>query len=650
MKTRPQYTSVFDAIGNRTQAKVTEPGNSSLDRVWDYTVDKLNRYTSVDGPRRLDLMGYTTSGAASLVYTGAASPGLSGTLQPSSTAGPFFRVLPDWSGTGIVAEVGTLNSVDKSLYLPPKPETLSYDADGNLTGDGRFAYTYDGENRLIRVEKAVGIPVAPGLGIDGVWYYEYDYLGRRIRKLRRTIVIEEMMTMNKASGEGGNEGGGETNSLGGGGEMGEMGPIVEELRFMYDGWVLMEELSGTNAVVRSYVHGPDLSASLGGAGGIGGTAFQVNAATASSTNTRWFTFDPQGNVTDLREVAANTRWASVEYGPFGEPTIAPGTNGGQFKLRFSSKYFDEETGFSDFGKRYYNSSTGRWINRDPAQESIGGANLFAYVDNYPTASFDPVGLSGRSSSGTGRLDLGSVDELKRGGGCSYIFTIKVDAVGFDYSSSSGLVTSIAKNQSGLVGHTWVRLEGNGQVIEGGHSGETGDASRDPSITHKDFLTFNGGVVALAAMSPGAARPMAIKEADPANPLRWLRYIYEDGHWAPGAGGHTKVTSECSWSISKSEYEATKRRIDELRASGGSGLKKYGLTGMQCTSTAAKIAQYAGVFVDPYTTLTFPSSMSLAGQSVRLWSDAQYSTLRFALPDKMQDVMSSAGGGKKKVCK
>ncbi|MFO0859702.1 MAG: RHS repeat-associated core domain-containing protein [Phycisphaerales bacterium] len=386
-----QYLYTFDAIGNRTQAKVMEPGSSSLDRVWDYTVDKLNRYTSVDGPRRLDVMGYTTSGAASLVYTGAASPGLSGTLQPSSTAGPFFRVLPDWSGTGIVAEVGTLNSVDKSLYLPPKPETLSYDADGNLTGDGRFTYTYDGENRLIRVEKAVGIPVAPGLGIDGVWYYEYDYLGRRIRKLRRTIVIEEMMTMNNMSGEGGNEGGGETNSLGGGGEMGEMGPIVEELRFMYDGWVLMEELSGTNAVVRSYVHGPDLSSSLGGAGGIGGTAFQVDAATASSTNTRWFTFDPQGNVTDLRSVSDNSRWATMEYGPFGEPLIGAGTNGDQFKLRFSGKYFDEETGFNYFGYRYYNASTGRWVNRDPIEER-GGANCYAMVRNNPVYSIDILGL------------------------------------------------------------------------------------------------------------------------------------------------------------------------------------------------------------------------------------------------------------------
>ena len=29
------------------------------------------------------------------------------------------------------------------------PEDFSYDADGNLTNDGRFAYTWDGENRLV---------------------------------------------------------------------------------------------------------------------------------------------------------------------------------------------------------------------------------------------------------------------------------------------------------------------------------------------------------------------------------------------------------------------------------------------------------------------------------------------------------------------
>ena len=37
-------------------------------------------------------------------------------------------------------------------WVPGTPETFSYDWDGNLTGDGRWTYTWDAENRLVRVE------------------------------------------------------------------------------------------------------------------------------------------------------------------------------------------------------------------------------------------------------------------------------------------------------------------------------------------------------------------------------------------------------------------------------------------------------------------------------------------------------------------
>ena len=36
------------------------------------------------------------------------------------------------------------------------PEIFGYDADGNLTSDGRWTYTYDAENRPITAETAAG--------------------------------------------------------------------------------------------------------------------------------------------------------------------------------------------------------------------------------------------------------------------------------------------------------------------------------------------------------------------------------------------------------------------------------------------------------------------------------------------------------------
>ena len=46
------------------------------------------------------------------------------------------------------------------------------------------------------------------------------------------------------------------------------------------------------------------------------------------------------------------------------------------------------------GLRYYSPELGRWVNRDPIEES-GGRNLYAFVKNAPVSSFDILGLKGR---------------------------------------------------------------------------------------------------------------------------------------------------------------------------------------------------------------------------------------------------------------
>lgn len=40
---------------------------------------------------------------------------------------------------------------------------------------------------------------------------------------------------------------------------------------------------------------------------------------------------------------------------------------------------------------YYDPSTGRFLNRDPLEEDIGGLNLYAYVENQPISVVDPIG-------------------------------------------------------------------------------------------------------------------------------------------------------------------------------------------------------------------------------------------------------------------
>jgi RHS repeat-associated protein len=58
---------------------------------------------------------------------------------------------------------------------------------------------------------------------------------------------------------------------------------------------------------------------------------------------------------------------------------------------FSTKRYDEQTGISYYGYRYYSPCTGRWITRDPLGE-LGGINLYGFVGNNPVNWVDQKGL------------------------------------------------------------------------------------------------------------------------------------------------------------------------------------------------------------------------------------------------------------------
>ena len=60
-----------------------------------------------------------------------------------------------------------------------EPDNFTYDADGNLLGDGVWNYTWDAENRLIKMEtvetRGESMPVQK-------LNFTYDYMGRRTTK------------------------------------------------------------------------------------------------------------------------------------------------------------------------------------------------------------------------------------------------------------------------------------------------------------------------------------------------------------------------------------------------------------------------------------------------------------------------------------
>jgi len=136
---------------------------------------------------------------------------------------------------------------------------------------------------------------------------------------------------------------------------------------------------------------------MGGAGDIGGL-LAIEDLREGWKGTFHPSFDGNGNLMALHEASTGNMVAAYEYDPFGNPVRTSGVYAKENPIRFSGKYFDNETSLSYFGFRYYNASLGRFINRDPLEER-GGWNLYKYLkqgasDPYAGAS----GVQGTSWS------------------------------------------------------------------------------------------------------------------------------------------------------------------------------------------------------------------------------------------------------------
>ena len=80
------------------------------------------------------------------------------------------------------------------------------------------------------------------------------------------------------------------------------------------------------------------------------------------------------------------------YDAFGNTIAKFGPLADFFRHRFSTKYFDAETGLYYYGYRFYHLVLMRWLNRDPIEEE-GGLNLYEFCDNSPVVAIDHLGQS-----------------------------------------------------------------------------------------------------------------------------------------------------------------------------------------------------------------------------------------------------------------
>jgi RHS repeat-associated protein len=368
-----QFEYGFDDIGNRKTMSAGGDASGVGLRTAGYANDNLNRILQRSVPGFLSVVGTADSASTVTLWTDPTAgsnvfPGDRVGFSRTSRKGQYFRGElalknedgPLWLSITNQAIMNNANNPDLfstnigSVFLPQTPETFGYDTDGNLTNDGRFSYTWDAENRLVNIKTRTAV------GPPQLIKFEYDARGRRIHK----------QVWNNTAGTG--------------------SPAVD-IRFLYDDWNLLAEVGASGSVIRSYLWGLDLSGSLSGAGGIGGL-LEMSYYGTQTTNS-FVANDGNGNVAALlAENGYHGSWAAQnEYGAFGELIRATGPMVKVNPIRFSTRYQDEETDLIYYGYRYYNPSTGRWMNRDPLEEN-GGWNLYEFVGNLPINSFDSHGL------------------------------------------------------------------------------------------------------------------------------------------------------------------------------------------------------------------------------------------------------------------
>ena len=273
---------------------------------------------------------------------------------------------------GGTATTYTTNAVNQYTATANPSESFAYDADGNLTSDGTWTLEWDAENRLRSIYKTT-----PSQGTDKKLVFEYDYMGRRVRKQ----VFSWDPTLNGGAGDW------------------KSTPDTDQ-RFVYDEWNVVLVLNGksSNTIIYKYTWGLDLSGQTGqgsaegihGAGGIGGL-LACQDVTGAHQGIYWFLYDANGNVGQVvKDATGYPVVAHYEYDPYGNFLSGSGTYADANPFRFSTKWWDVEVGMYYYGYRYYSPKLGRWLSRDPIEE-WGGINLYQFTGSCPIINVDALG-------------------------------------------------------------------------------------------------------------------------------------------------------------------------------------------------------------------------------------------------------------------
>ncbi|NLX96620.1 MAG: hypothetical protein GXY83_10625 [Rhodopirellula sp.] len=266
-----------------------------------------------------------------------------------------------------------LTSADHSYQTD---EGYSYDDNGNRTNTG---YATSDANRMTS---------------DGVYSYEYDAEGNRIRRTHnstqattryewdhrnRLTRVTEHPNANPATAA--------TRIIAYAYDAGDRlvrrsldsdgnGTAEAVAKYFYDGDDLSLELNGSDVLAHRYLWNRAVD--------------EILADEQVGVRTVWGLADHEGTIRDLVD-NGGTLVNHRKFDSFGRVTAE--TNGAiDFLFGFAEGMLDEATGLQRHGARWYDAAVGRWLSEDPISFGGGDANLYRYCGNSPANYVDPSGL------------------------------------------------------------------------------------------------------------------------------------------------------------------------------------------------------------------------------------------------------------------
>jgi RHS repeat-associated protein len=278
--------------------------------------------------------------------------------------------------------------------------SYSYNSSNELTATSNASFTYDYNGNTTAKTDSNGTTsyswdgenrltqvTLPGSG--GTVTFKYDPFGRRVQK----------------SGPSGT-----TN-------------------YLYDGNNLLEEVDNSGNLLARYTNGPIVDEPL---------------SELRSGTTSFYENDAAGSITSLSS-GAGALAKTYSFDSFGNLTASTGTLTNPFQ--YTAREFDQETGLLFNRARYFDPSTGRFLNEDPLGFGGGDTNFYSYAFNNPVAFTDPSGKSagaavGLVGAGTGvGVGAGFAGEIATGsaGGPIGALVVIIGVAGaYDYQQGHAL--------------------------------------------------------------------------------------------------------------------------------------------------------------------------------------------------------------------